>query len=32
MTPDFAPMEMRSIESIPSGPEWMYEPKWETPD
>ncbi len=29
MTPDFAPMEMRSVEIIPTGPEWMYEPKWD---
>jgi ATP-dependent DNA ligase len=26
---DFAPMEMRSVASIPDGPEWLYEPKWD---
>jgi ATP-dependent DNA ligase len=29
MTPDFAPMEMRSVEAIPLGPGWQYEPKWD---
>ena len=29
MTPDFAPMEMRSVETIPDGPDWQYEPKWD---
>ena len=29
MTPDFAPMEMRSVETIPAGPEWQFEPKWD---
>ena len=29
MTRDFAPMEMRSVEAIPDGPEWLYEPKWD---
>jgi ATP-dependent DNA ligase len=27
--PDFAPMEMRSVETIPTGPQWQYEPKWD---
>jgi ATP-dependent DNA ligase len=26
---DFAPMEMRSVATIPDGPEWLYEPKWD---
>ena len=29
MTPDFAPMEMKSVDAIPDGPEWQYEPKWD---
>jgi ATP-dependent DNA ligase len=29
MTPDIAPMEMRSVETIPVGPDWQYEPKWD---
>ena len=29
MTPDYAPMEMRSVEAIPDGPDWQYEPKWD---
>lgn len=29
MTHDFPPMEMRSVATIPSGPEWLYEPKWD---
>lgn len=29
MTPDFAPMEMKSVDTIPDGPEWQYEPKWD---
>lgn len=24
-----APMEMRSVASIPDGPEWQFEPKWD---
>ncbi len=24
-----APMEMRSVEAIPEGPGWLYEPKWD---
>jgi ATP-dependent DNA ligase len=27
--PPFAPMEARSVEDIPTGPEWQYEPKWD---
>jgi ATP-dependent DNA ligase len=26
---EIAPMEMRSVETIPVGPEWQYEPKWD---
>ena len=29
MSPDFAPMEMRSVETIPAGSDWQYEPKWD---
>jgi hypothetical protein len=29
---ELAPMEMRSVEVIPDGPQWQYEPKWETPE
>jgi ATP-dependent DNA ligase len=29
MTPDLAPMEMRSVATIPDGPQWQYEPKWD---
>ena len=29
VTPEFAPMEMRSVDSIPDGPNWLYEPKWD---
>jgi ATP-dependent DNA ligase len=25
----FAPMEALSVEAIPAGPEWQYEPKWD---
>ena len=24
-----APMELRSVATIPDGPQWLYEPKWE---
>src|SRR5215213_3423065 len=24
-----APMEARSVDDIPAGPEWQYEPKWD---
>ncbi len=27
--PDFEPMEMRAVASIPDGPLWQYEPKWD---
>lgn len=27
--PPFRPMEARSIEAIPTGDEWQYEPKWD---
>jgi ATP-dependent DNA ligase len=26
---EFAPMEARSVESIPKGNHWLYEPKWD---
>jgi len=29
LRPPFAPMEALSVEEIPSGPEWQYEPKWD---
>lgn len=29
MTPEIAPMEMRSVETIPDGADWQYEPKWD---
>jgi ATP-dependent DNA ligase len=25
----YPPMEMRSVESVPDGPQWLYEPKWD---
>jgi ATP-dependent DNA ligase len=25
----FAPMELRSVATIPDGPQWLYEPKWD---
>ncbi len=25
----YPPMEMRPVESVPDGPEWLYEPKWD---
>jgi ATP-dependent DNA ligase len=25
----FSPMEALSVDSIPTGPEWLYEPKWD---
>ena len=25
----FPPMEARSVDAIPAGPEWQYEPKWD---
>jgi ATP-dependent DNA ligase len=27
--PPFAPMEALSVDSIPEGPNWQYEPKWD---
>src|ERR1051325_9833981 len=27
--PPFAPMEALSVEAIPEGAEWQYEPKWD---
>jgi len=27
--PPFAPMEALSVEEVPTGPEWQYEPKWD---
>ena len=27
--PPFAPMEALSVDTIPAGPEWQYEPKWD---
>src|SRR6185295_7828426 len=27
--PPFAPMEALSVDEIPVGPEWQYEPKWD---
>ncbi len=29
VTHDYAAMEMRSVTSIPDGPGWQYEPKWD---
>jgi ATP-dependent DNA ligase len=29
VSPAFAPMEMRSVATIPAGPGWLYEPKWD---
>ena len=29
ITPPFLPMEADSVEEIPTGPEWQYEPKWD---
>lgn len=29
LSPPYLPMEARAVESIPSGPEWQYEPKWD---
>ena len=25
----YPPMEARSVDAIPAGPEWQYEPKWD---
>ena len=29
LRPPFAPMEALSVDEIPLGPEWQYEPKWD---
>ncbi|MBV9008381.1 MAG: ATP-dependent DNA ligase [Verrucomicrobia bacterium] len=29
LAPPLAPMEARSVEQIPAGEEWQYEPKWD---
>src|SRR5688572_25736638 len=29
LAPPIAPMEALSVEDIPVGPEWQYEPKWD---
>ena len=29
LNPPIAPMEARSVEAVPAGPEWQYEPKWD---
>jgi ATP-dependent DNA ligase len=29
LKPPIAPMEARSVDDIPAGPEWQYEPKWD---
>lgn len=29
LQPPFAPMEALSVEQVPSGSEWQYEPKWD---
>src|SRR3954470_5273585 len=29
LRPPFPPMEALSVEEIPTGPEWQYEPKWD---
>jgi len=29
MKPPIAPMEARSVDAIPAGDEWQYEPKWD---
>jgi ATP-dependent DNA ligase len=28
-TPPFTPMEAKSVESLPTGPGWQFEPKWD---
>src|SRR5690348_6114934 len=27
--PPFPPMEALSVDEVPTGPEWQYEPKWD---
>src|SRR6476659_5489306 len=29
LRPPFAPMEALSVDEVPVGPEWQYEPKWD---
>ena len=29
LRPPFPPMEALSVDEIPRGPEWQYEPKWD---
>ena len=29
LKPSYAPMEALSVSSIPEGPSWQYEPKWD---
>jgi len=29
LDPTYPPMEARSVEQLPSGPQWRYEPKWD---
>src|SRR5688572_10594056 len=29
LKPPILPMEARSVEAVPAGPEWQYEPKWD---
>jgi ATP-dependent DNA ligase len=29
ISPPFLPMEAKSVTTIPAGPEWQYEPKWD---
>jgi len=29
INPPLAPMEARSVDALPVGPEWQYEPKWD---
>src|ERR1043166_9028444 len=29
LRPPFSPMEAKSVDEIPRGPEWQYEPKWD---
>src|SRR3954464_5392790 len=29
LRPPFAPMDALSVDEVPAGPEWQYEPKWD---
>ena len=29
LNPPLAPMEARSVDAVPEGPDWQYEPKWD---